>query len=98
VSLPPKPFKPRRIGRRVSHGVLNIPMSQIVLNEPRVCALIGQGEAARMAEHVRVRVHGQACELPIAADHEPYRLSAERAAPLADEERVVFQKWKWQLL
>ena len=34
-------------------------MSQVVLDQPRVCALVGQGEAARMAQHVRVRIHEQ---------------------------------------
>ena len=39
--LPPQPLKPRRIGHRVADGVLNIPMPQIILNEPRIRALIG---------------------------------------------------------
>jgi hypothetical protein len=55
-SVPPEPFKPCRIGGRVSHGVLSIPVSQLVLNQPRVRALVGEGEAARLAQHVRVRV------------------------------------------
>jgi len=38
--------------------MLNIPMPQIVLNEPRIRALISQGEAARVAQHVRVRLNG----------------------------------------
>ena len=29
-----------------------IPMPEIVLNQPRIRALVGQGEAARVAEHV----------------------------------------------
>jgi hypothetical protein len=32
--------------------VLNIPVSEIILNEPRVCTLVGQGEAASVAQHV----------------------------------------------
>ncbi len=32
VWLPPQPFKPCRIGRRVTHGVLNVPVSEIILN------------------------------------------------------------------
>src|SRR5439155_20948638 len=54
---PSQPFKPRRIGRRVHDGMLNIPVPQVVLNEPRVRALVGEGEAACMAEHMRVRIH-----------------------------------------
>ena len=54
---PPPPFKPRRIGGGVLDGVLNIPVSQVILNQPLIGALVGEGEAAGMAEHVRVRVH-----------------------------------------
>lgn len=84
---PPQPFKPRRIGRRIHDGMLNISMPQIILNEPRIRALADQGEAARMAQHVRMGIHGQACAFPIAADHAPHRLAAQRAASLTDKER-----------
>src|SRR5436305_667208 len=63
LTLPPQPFKPCRIRGRVLDGMLNIPVPEIVLNQPRVGALVGQGEATRMAQHVRVRLHGEACEL-----------------------------------
>src|SRR5262249_4914556 len=85
---PPQPLEPCRVGRRVHDGVLNIPMSQVVLYQPRVGALVGQGEAARMAQHVRVRVNGQACELAIMADHHPGGLATEWAASFADKESV----------
>src|SRR5688572_6568648 len=42
AALPPQPLKPRRIGRRISDGVLNIPVPQIILNEPGIRALIRQ--------------------------------------------------------
>ena len=48
-SLPPQPRKPCRVSGRVLNGVLNIPMSQAVLNQPRVGVLVGQGEAAGIA-------------------------------------------------
>jgi hypothetical protein len=35
VWLPPQPLKPYRIGGRVPDGVLNVPVSQVVLNQPR---------------------------------------------------------------
>ena len=53
--LSPKSLEPRRIGRGVAHGVLNIPVSEVILNQARVRALIGQSEAAGMAQHVRIR-------------------------------------------
>jgi hypothetical protein len=34
--------------------VLNVPVSEIVLNEPLVCALVGKGKAVSVAEHVRM--------------------------------------------
>ena len=87
-ALPPQPLKPRRIGRRVADGMLNIPMSQIILNEPRICALIRQGKAAGVTQHVRVCFNRQACALAIGADRQPYGLAAERRAPFADKEYV----------
>src|SRR2546422_3387832 len=81
-SLPPQPFKPCGIGGGVLDGMLNIPMAEIVLNQPRIGTLVGEGKAAGMAEHMRVCLNRQACVFAIAADHEPYRLTTERAAPL----------------
>ena len=86
--VPPQPLKLCRIGRRVHDGVLNIPVPQIVLNELCVCALIGQGKAARVAQHVWVRFEGQDCKSAIVTDHQPCRLTAQRAAPFADKESV----------
>src|SRR2546421_12024776 len=88
LTLPPQPFKPCRIGGGVHDGVLNIPVPQVVLDQPCIGALVGQGEAARVAQHVRMRVHGQACALAIGADRQPGGLTAERASPLTDKERV----------
>ena len=85
---PPEPCKPRRVGRRVSDGVLNIPVSQIILNEPRIRALVGEGKAARMTQHVRVGLHGQSCALAIGADRQPGRLTAERASAFTEKERI----------
>ena len=73
---------------RCTYGMLNIPMPQIVLNQPRIRALVGQGKAAGMAQHVGMGFDGQACQPAIVADHQPGRLAAERAAPLADKESV----------
>jgi len=56
---PPEILKPRRVGGRVLNGVLNVPVSKIVLHEPRIRALVGQCEAARVAQHVRMGKQGQ---------------------------------------
>src|SRR5216684_1023279 len=88
---PPQPLTPRRIRRHVPDGVLNIPMPHIVLYQPRIGALVGQGEAARVAQHVRVSLNGQVCTPAIIMDHQPCRLTAEGAASLADKESVCFR-------
>jgi len=59
--LPPELFEPCRVGGGVPDGVLNVPVSEIVLNEPRVRALIGKGEAASVAQHVRMGEQWQGC-------------------------------------
>jgi len=63
-------------------------MAEIVLKQPRVRALVSESKTARMVEHVGVRVHGQACAFPIAADHEPYGFPTERAASFTEKERL----------
>ena len=50
--LPPQPLETRRVRGGVAHGVLNVPVPQIVLNEADVCALVGEGKAAGMAKQV----------------------------------------------
>lgn len=50
--LPPQLFKPCRVGGGVADGVLNVAVPEVVLNEPNVCALVGAGKAAGMAQHV----------------------------------------------
>ena len=52
--LAPQLSKPRRVGGGVPDGVLNIPVSKIILNEPGVRALIGERDAACVAQRVRM--------------------------------------------
>src|SRR6516164_2020158 len=53
-SVPPKVFEP--VGRHfgIPDRVLNVLVPKVVLQGPRVVAIIGQLEPAGMAEHVRV--------------------------------------------
>lgn len=88
VGLPPQPLKPRRIGRRVPDSVLNIAVSKVILNKPRIRPLIDQGEAAGVVQHVRMRLQGQARPLTIGANRQPHGLAVERLAPLAHKKRV----------
>ncbi len=58
------------------------------MNESRIRALVGQGEATGMAQHVGMGFDGQACEPAIVADHHPGRLTAQSLSPLAEKEGV----------
>jgi lysophospholipase L1-like esterase len=62
--------------------VLNIPMSEKILNEPRVRSLIGQGKAASVTQHVRVGNEGLAT-LTVDGVH-PNQQGYAVMAPLAE--------------
>jgi len=49
---PPQFLEPGRVGGGIPDGVLYVPMAEVILNEPRVRALIGKREAASVAQHV----------------------------------------------
>ena len=53
-------FRTVLVGGRVLDGVLNVPMSEVILNEPRIRALVGQSEAASVAQHVGMGAKGKA--------------------------------------
>ena len=86
--LSPKLFKPRRIGSGVSDCVLNVPVSKIVLDQARVCALVGQGEATSMAQHMRMHGQGQSGLLAVFTEKHKYGFPAQRPAPLTHEKGV----------
>jgi hypothetical protein len=65
ISLPPEPLKARGIGGGVANRVLNVAVSEIVLNEPGVRTLIGEGIAAGVAQHVGMNRYGQPGQLAI---------------------------------
>lgn len=50
--LPPQLLEPRRVGGGVVDGVLNAAVPEIVLDQPGVCTLIGEGNAAGMAQQM----------------------------------------------
>jgi hypothetical protein len=63
-----------------------VAVPQIVLNQPRVRALVGQGEAASVPELVRVSGHGKPGQLPVIADRQPC---------LGDFDFIGFQRVAW---
>ena len=55
----PQFFEPPWIGCGVPDGVLNVSMSEIILNDPGVGSLVGKREAASMTQHVGMGREGQ---------------------------------------
>jgi hypothetical protein len=48
LKLPPQPLEPRRIGGGVFDGVSDGAMPQVILNQPRIRALVGGGGSSRL--------------------------------------------------
>jgi hypothetical protein len=57
--LPPQFFKPGGVAGGVSNGLLDVAMAEIILNQASIRALVGEREAASMAEHVGMGKKGQ---------------------------------------
>ena len=87
--LPPKLFEAGRVRRGVPDGVLNVPVSKIVLNEPRIRALVGQGEAASVAQHMRMGKQGQGSGGAVFAQGQVHGGSVQRPPLLTDKERLA---------
>ena len=56
---PPELLEPRRVGGRVLDGVLDVAVAEVILNESCIRALVGQSEAASVAQHVGMDEQGQ---------------------------------------
>src|ERR1039458_10222428 len=84
---PPQLFEPCRVGGRVLDGVLNIPVSEIILNEARIRALVGESEAASVAQHVRMGEQGQGRCFAVCYQEQVDGGSVQGLALLADKER-----------
>ncbi len=66
-------------------GVPGVAVAEVVLDEARVVALVGQREAAGMPKRVRMHA-GQAGAFSGGADQVVDRLPGERLAALGDEQ------------
>lgn len=49
MPLVPQLLEPARIGGGVFDGVLNVPVSEVILNEARIYAMIGKAKTASVA-------------------------------------------------
>jgi hypothetical protein len=87
-SLTPELLEPGRIGGRVLDGVLNVPMPEIVLNEPRIGSLVGKSKAAGVAQHVGMGEQRQGGGLAVCPQKQIDGRAVQRLAPLADKERL----------
>ena len=77
------------VGGRVLDGVLDVPMSEVILNEPSIRALIGQGEAASVAQHVGMGEQGQGSGGAVFSQGQVDGRAVQRLALLAYKERLA---------
>src|SRR5450631_3464028 len=63
-------------------------MSEIVLNQPRIRVLVGQSEAAGVAQHVGMGEQGQGSGLAVIPQEQIDGRAVQGLAPLADKERL----------
>ena len=82
----PKPLEPRRIVGGVLDGVLDVPVAEVILNEPLVRDLVGEGEAACMAYHVRMGAKGRGRGGAVFGQAQIDGGAVQRLAPFADKE------------
>src|SRR3954464_6531925 len=82
---PPEPLEPAAGYAGVMDGVLGVAMAQVVLDEAQIVALVGQIEAARVAQHMRMD-GAEPRPLGGRADQVVHRLARERLVPLGDEQ------------
>src|SRR5262249_36522911 len=67
-SIPPKVLEPVGCHFGVSDRVLDVPVPEVVLQRPRVVAIVGELEPTGMAKHVRVDGEWHLGGLPEALD------------------------------
>lgn len=59
LSAPPYSSEPGRVTRRVAHRVPDVPVPQIILNQPGVRSVISQRVTTGMTQHVRMGTYRQ---------------------------------------
>jgi hypothetical protein len=84
--LPPQLLEPCRLGGGVPDGVLNVPIAEIILDEPDVRSLVGQRETARMPQYLGMSKKGQGGGLAASVEQQIYGRAVQRFALSTDEE------------
>ena len=82
----PEPLEPIRRQRRVAHCRGNRTVAEVVLDRPRVLAVVGQLIPARVAQHVAVNEEREAGSLTSTSDHALIPGHRERRQALGNED------------
>src|SRR5262249_46671461 len=90
-SVPPKLLESVRRHFGVSDGVLDVLVAKVVLQGPRVVAIIGQLEPAGMAKHVRVDGECHLGGLPDTLDEAMEADGADRPTAFGNEHVSLFR-------
>jgi hypothetical protein len=69
------------------HRVLNVAVPEIVLNEAGIRALVGEGKAACMAQHLGMNGNGELGLLAVLVQHQVDGRAVQGLALLTEEER-----------
>src|SRR5262249_24474351 len=86
ILVSPQPLKASGISRRVPYCVLDISVSQIILNQAGIRALIGQSKAAAMAQHMRASMQRQGSRCAVFSEQQIDSRAVQRLALAADKE------------
>lgn len=86
ITLAPQFLELSGIGGGIAHGVLNVAVPEIVLDEPGVCALVCEGKIAGMAQHVGMNSHRELGLLSVFAQGQVHGRAVQVLALLTEEE------------
>src|SRR5262249_32410240 len=90
-SILPKPIEAVGAKRGISHRMHDVAVAQEVLQRAGVDAIVGELEAAAMAQHVRMNWEGQFGQLPNPADHFQEPGPRHRPAAFGIEDEAALQ-------
>lgn len=79
TSALPESLKPLRIQGRVADRILNVAVTQVVLNEPQVTTPVAEVVPAGVAQLVCIGSHGKRCALTGLGDDSPEAVARHRA-------------------
>ena len=85
-SILPEPIEPISRQFRIPDGMLDIPVSHVMLDRPGVMAIVGQLEAAPVTEHVRMDREGDSGLLPCPCHQLAHRGGGQRPLAFGDED------------